>query len=122
MSHLEYLMHLKHVVQSWQMVALGRKSSPFSSFAQRKSTDSSEMEKGPKNVYLVLFLVFSKKKQILKSIISKLQFNPRDSSSVMKEEKGEAGSPQEEGDGQVQRCSGQAGRPSKSAWALKARE
>ena len=47
------------------------------------------MGKGHKNVYLVLFLVFNKN-QILKSITSKLQFNPRDSSTVMKEEKGKA--------------------------------
>lgn len=47
------------------------------------------MGKGLKNVYLVLFLVFNKK-QMLKSITSKLQFNPRDSSTVMKEEKGKA--------------------------------
>lgn len=46
------------------------------------------MGKGHKNVYLVLFLVFNKN-QILKSITSRLQFNPRDSSTVMKEEKGE---------------------------------
>lgn len=47
------------------------------------------MGKGYKNAYLVLLLVFNKKR-ILKSITSKLQFNPRDSSTVMKEDKGKA--------------------------------
>lgn len=29
MSHLEYLMHLKHVVQSWQMIGIGKEVLPL---------------------------------------------------------------------------------------------